>query len=556
MDNAKEHPPRAEGTVRICLWVASLACCGVVALTVLWHVCDVYAMDDAYMFVRYAHNLLAEGRLAWNPGGEPTYGLTSPLYLSVVVPIHVLARGNPALTAVASSLLCGVAFVVLLVVLVWKHADAGPLGRRFGVLLVLLALAVAVYHTVTHFASGMDTMFAMACLTAYILTAKWHEKGPTVRSAVLMGVCGGLGYFVRPGLMLYSALVPLAILVFGPDARARGHALVAGAVSALVLGAQMGFAHLYFGTALPLPFYAKGLTLYGDQIRRAYRLIPIAQLVQYVAYFWLLFLLIAVDLIIRRRGEKRSPVERGLFLATCLFILYYLAFALQIMYMGARFYYPTLPAIAFLAVQSAARLVRRALPDAKDRLRRLPGPVCWLATLCFLYALSPLAKLSLDRVRVTSDIGRFDVAAEYASTKRGFWFALDRFSHLPDDLVIATTEIGYPGAMNPHKQIIDMTGLNETAFGRQGFSAERLFAKYKPDLIYMPHQHYQEMIADIRAHPYFREHYEYYPAQDIAAHLGITKVDDTMGIALHRRSKHFPALLAIMPAHPATPKEE
>ncbi|MDP6777923.1 MAG: hypothetical protein QGI83_14290, partial [Candidatus Latescibacteria bacterium] len=43
-----------------------------------------FVLDDAFMFVRYADRLLADGRLAWNPGGESTYGPTSLLYLAVV----------------------------------------------------------------------------------------------------------------------------------------------------------------------------------------------------------------------------------------------------------------------------------------------------------------------------------------------------------------------------------------------------------------------------------------------------------------------------------------
>ena len=82
--------PPATGTLRVCLWLVFLGCCGVVALNVLWHFSAFYAWDDAYMFTRYADNLLATGKATWNPGGEPTYGLTSVLYLAVVVPFHLL----------------------------------------------------------------------------------------------------------------------------------------------------------------------------------------------------------------------------------------------------------------------------------------------------------------------------------------------------------------------------------------------------------------------------------------------------------------------------------
>src|SRR5262245_16582256 len=42
--------------------------------------------DDSYMFQRYAQNVVGDGRIAWNPGGEAAYGLTSPLFLIIAVP--------------------------------------------------------------------------------------------------------------------------------------------------------------------------------------------------------------------------------------------------------------------------------------------------------------------------------------------------------------------------------------------------------------------------------------------------------------------------------------
>lgn len=541
MPNTHASEAQVPRTMPRCLAVASLGCCAVIALTVLYHFTDFYAWDDAYMFVRYADNFLSTGVLAWNPGGEATYGLTSPLYLLVVLPIRLLAPGNAAFVAVTGSLVCGVAFLILLVILVGRHTDASPLGRGFLVLLVLFVLAGAVFHTSQHFASGMDTMFAMAYLTAYILIAKDQEQRGTVGKALILGIWGGLAYFIRPDLMLYSAIVPLSMLVFAADGRARRHALIAGGVSAIVLAAEMGLAHAYFGTALPLPFYAKGTGLYGADLRSSYRLISVAQLVQYVSYFWLFFVLIAVDLILRpgRRG-KRSPVERGLLVATALFIVYYLGFVVQIMYMGARFYYPTLPAVAFLAAQSAARMVGRALPASDEQVRRVPRPLCWMALLVVLAALTPQAKLALDAVRAKRGaIGRFSVLDDYRTNPewRAYWFALDEFTALPDDLVMATTEIGRPGVMAPGKTIIDLSGLNEAAFARKGFSAELLIEDYRPDLIYMPHPGYRAMIAAIRGHPTFKTQYEHFPAEQLGT---------TMGIALRRDSKHYAAMRQIV----------
>src|SRR5262245_5652361 len=47
--------------------------------------------DDAYMFVRYARNLLSGGGFTWNAGTSSTYGPTSIPYVFIVAAFsHVL----------------------------------------------------------------------------------------------------------------------------------------------------------------------------------------------------------------------------------------------------------------------------------------------------------------------------------------------------------------------------------------------------------------------------------------------------------------------------------
>src|SRR4029453_7354546 len=94
----REHAPRtfrpAEGpfpsaNLLAWLWLPLLTCLGVLLFGIarLFVGPDpfLYVWDDSYMFVRYADNLRAFHTVAWNPGGAPTYGLTSPLFLSVVL---------------------------------------------------------------------------------------------------------------------------------------------------------------------------------------------------------------------------------------------------------------------------------------------------------------------------------------------------------------------------------------------------------------------------------------------------------------------------------------
>ncbi len=547
--DAPAHP--SGRTPGLCLGLILAASGATLALTVLWNYSAFRVWDDAYMFARYADVTLATGKIAWYPGGEATYGLTSLLYLAVVVPMR-MAVPNVALAMVLCSLASTAAFVVLLLVLIARYTDADRLGRLALTAVTLFALAVASRHLVNHIVSGMDTMFALAFLTAYILLARSYERRPSVRRAVLVGVWGGLAYLARPDLMLYAALVPAALLLLGPDGRSRRHGLLMGGVSALVLGAELAACRAYFGTPLPLPFYAKSTALYGEYIRRWYRTVPIKQLAQFVLSFWFLLAVIGIDVIAGRMRDperpRRSRVELGLLAATVLFIGYYLFFVTQIMYMGARFYYPTLPAVAFLAAQSLARIGRRAQRASGVGWHALPRPLAWVGALLLVYGLVPLGRLGVEKLSGRLQRGEwaaFDVWS--GPQKHNYWYRLDAVSELPDDLVVATTEVGRPVAMNPQMRVIDITGLNEAPFALHGFSADRLLDHYRPDLIYMPHPHYKEIDAAIRSHPTFQDQYELFPAEQLTEQLG-KPVE--MGMAIRRDSPYYQPLRAIAAGQP------
>ncbi len=82
--------------------------------------------DDAFMFTRYARNLVNLGRIAWNPDGIPTYGLTSPLYLIVVTPVQLLLpTADPEITIALASRLSGLGFILTLFAMLWQFLSCG-----------------------------------------------------------------------------------------------------------------------------------------------------------------------------------------------------------------------------------------------------------------------------------------------------------------------------------------------------------------------------------------------------------------------------------------------
>ncbi|MEA3265679.1 MAG: hypothetical protein U9P42_01875, partial [Candidatus Fermentibacteria bacterium] len=286
---------------------------------------------------------------------------------------------------------------------------------------------------------------------------------------------------------------------------------------------------------LPLPFYAKSINNYGAYFQEMYKFFPIKGLIKFVLSFPLLFSLIGIALFIDLKGLWKSISEttRGLFFATLVFIVYHLFFVTPIMDYSQRFYYPTLPAIMFLSIQSLRFIFKKT--SMKELVKNLKiGKMSSRAILAFLF-LFPVFAFGLRIAQNSyellpfhkSSYNGFDVTEEYRARWTGYWFRLDEFSLLPDDLVMAATEIGHPLAMNPYKTVIDMTGLNETRIAHSGFSADSFFYYYQPDLIFMPHPDYQDMIEDISENSYFIHNYEVFSADYLSTTLSLAIREDS-----------------------------
>jgi len=534
-------PPSWDKVWRRLLLAVRLICWAVLIFAVMSRCSAVFVWDDSYMFYRYADNLIRYGDLTWNPAGQGTYGLTSPLFLILVLPIRVLFPGEPALTLYLSSMIAGFLFLALLLVLCDRFAGRSPLAGPLAKTIILFSVAVSVRPISAHFANGMDTTFAMAYLTAYLLLAKINEESRSIAGAVCMGLWGGLAFTARPDLMLYTVLVPVSIVLLSRNREAKRNAALALGVTLGMCAAWLIFASWYFGSPLPLSFYAKGLRLYDETIYRAYGSTPIHELGGFVFSYWFLVLIIVADVFVNRGSwwNQTSDVDKSLIIPTMLFILYYAFFVLQIMPYHARFYYPTFPVIAYLGGVGAARLVASIPESAKPRFidavwyhKRLLilAPVVAILLGCAGFAYGIWKKGPAFVSLVTESNLYFNVHEDYAKRWRHHWFELDKFSGLSDDLMIATTEVGLVAAMNPKKPIIDLAGLNETSIARHGFSGASFFKRYQPDLIYMPFPFYRGIISEIIGHPDFRTTYEHFPADELGT---------AMGVAIRRSSRYY-----------------
>jgi hypothetical protein len=540
---ADEKPleaPIAPGTLLRACVVLTLVMCVLLAAAKVVVRFDVQTLwDDSYMFHRYALNLVNEGRLAWNPGGPTTYGLTAPMVLTLTVPLHLLTAGNAALTVMLTSTVAGVIFAGLLVLL-WRAAPGTRAIKAAGALVVAICFARST--TVDHFVSGMDTTFGMAYLTLWLLAWRRMERTASSRLAVVVGVLGGLAFWARPDLAVYTLGVPAALAVLAREPERRRRGLLALAVCAGVLATVLVANRLYFSSWLPLPFYAKSTGIYGASIWRAYRGNSTIELAAFLVGYWPLFMLVVLDVALGvRRWWRREPTDLALCAATVFLLLYYWLVPLPVMYFSSRFYHPVLPALIYLAWQAAARLGAAVAPVVGAGTRAAAFSLLGCAALAGIWVVLIPQTVDSSRDAVTAGVwrttGRFD-ALKHAkeSGPQKYWHRFDKYAALPDDLVVATTEVGMLSAIMPRKVVVDLAALNETEFAHAGFDPGRMFDKYKPDLLYMPHPHYKEMTQAIQKHPAFGG-YELFEKSALG-----TK---EFGLAIRKDSKHYAAMKEI-----------
>ena len=486
--------------------------------------------DDAYIFQRYARHIMDGRGVVWNPGGEPTYGLTALLYVLPCCAAQGLTDGNMPLSALGTSAFFAAVFVALTGVLVWRTVKASATVRLAALAIVLVCVAGA--GTSSHFVSGMDTTFMLAFAVLQLLAAAAVQRGAPC--GWLLGTLGGLALWIRPELCAFSVVLPAAIAI--QSKAARRQALIALGVTAAVIGIELLAARLYFGSALPLPFHVKSVGFYSQRMHFVYRGFQGSELAAFAfGGYGVLLALIVVDIARapRRWLREADGVELGAGVAALVCVTYALFGAIPIMAMHQRFFHPALPAIILLATRSFSRLCATAQVAAGERYHRVAGAFGLLASAASWVKLAPdLSRAAQDFAAAAARRAwHFDLA-RMATTPatRSYWARLDAIAKLPDEAVIATTEVGLPGALCPNHVVVDLAGLNERAYAHAPFNGNAFFERYNPDFIYLPHPDYRHLVKEI--HPQLEERgYLVLDARRVKTNL--------FGVALRRDSPYF-----------------
>lgn len=490
--------------------------------------------DDAYMFVRYATRLVNGFGLSWNPEQGPTWGPTSLAFLLVVTPMRLLFE-RPDQVAFAASMLSGALFIGLQLVLVKQVAPACTAARLFVLALLLGTLALGGDSLTSHFYSGMDTTFAMAYLSAFLVAAHRLLDNPSRGASAVAGVLAGFAPWARPEFAVYAALVPLS-LVTSSNPTTRRAGLQVLALSAGVMLLCWAGCWAYFGTPLPLAFYVKSTPFYDQHFLRLYANAPRLQLEQFVATFSPVLLVGALASLLRWRSALTARIDVALALALTLVIAYYRYHVLQVMFYFQRFYYPTLPVLLYLLLVGVSRWLGNPPGPAVQLRARLGGT----RTMNALAGLALIAACALELRPNAPDLPRTLLCSGVWKSQLGLhWRAL---GPLPDDIVIATTEVGMPGVWNPNKTIVDLSGLNDRAIATRHSTPLQAVEAARADVVYL-HKDYVGMNRSFTQDASFTRGYEHLAAAD----------KPPLEVYLRRDSPRHAALQSVLQAPQAAP---
>lgn len=487
-------------------------------------------LDDAYMVLRYAKQILAGHGHAWNPDGVQVFGATGSLHLGLMTLLEWLLplpdAQVVALTSILFALLALAALARVSVALLRSPLRERPWLVAAGVVLLVLPQRLFIAQSF----SGMDAVSALFANSLVGGAALWLGRTGSMRALGAALGAALLAILARPDDGLYAVLAPaLAVALGGPRPRLPLLSKL-GAGLALLLAAYLGVATLIFGDPLPLPFYAKSIGYFAEYTAaRAWN--PFEYLGEILA-MWLPALLVILFGVTRRTAGEVI----ALLAPVALTFTYYFS-VVQIMGIGARYYVPATPFAVLAALVVVDDLFARADGGA-ETLRALA--LRWPLALALSLAVPALLHdaETLYRVQPPDQLPTFPAAC-YERPAAGLLPSASYneiigdlgqlLAASPPGLRVALSEHGRIGAAAPQVFLDDLIALHDPEYAHHGFDAGVELAR-KPDAIWMPHYFFVQVWHDLVADPRLWAEYDVWPDALI------------FGFAIRRDSPHREAL--------------
>ena len=476
------------------------------------------AFDDAYMFLRYAHNIRHGFGFSWNLDSIHTYGPTSLLWSFCALLLSYIPTG-PWTQLLFGSWFFSVTAVLAMAWAVTANAQSDWLRSPLRVLaLIAVPLFASTLFQGNQF-NGMETMLATTLCGLFVGLALLWRAGRV--SPALPGAVGLLLFLARPESALITVAFPLLLWLLLDRPRPALKSLLtlytvffAGVVVELIA------CQLYFGTPVPLSVYMKGGHAYLGYTSIWYPSLLL------IAFLTTLQLFLAALILLARRRDMRLIL--ACILPAILFFAY-LGTVTQIMGFDSRYYVPYSPLIIVPAVLILDRWLALPTTDSiawPGRTLRNRGALT-AAMLLFFFIFSSQAVQGKFRRLEHGHHFEYDPAQLTITATTPLpavdWQPImqditdDLIAPLPPGTTVASTEVGYLGDRASQINVIDLAGLNDTDIALHGFNISRFLAR-KPDLIWMPNSAYTYQRGIMFSDPTFLAQYDLYAG---AADYGI-----------------------------------
>lgn len=295
-----------------------------------------YAPDDTFIYLQYARNLAHGNGLSFN-AGEPSYGITSPLWAVILSLPYFLSLDG---FWFAKFLDLGLSLLSILVfykfaglVLSQKQTDVRMISGMQSV-----ATAIFVWNTwfIRWSFTGMETSMAVFFVLAVFL---FFFTERYVFAYLLMG----LFYMIRPESAVLFCLLTLFLIVNKIPLKKTAAALP---VYIFLVGSFLLFSKYYFGTVFPNTAIGKtsfnfGLSAYYLQIKRIIETISLSSILEmFLAAFSIIYFL---------RRKKLNKIELSIIFWIIFLITLYVVTDSDII---SRYLLIIIPFITILAIGS------------------------------------------------------------------------------------------------------------------------------------------------------------------------------------------------------------
>jgi arabinofuranosyltransferase len=442
-----------------------------------------YTPDDTYIYLRFAKNIISGGGFAFN-AGEPTYGVTSPLW-TLLIAAGGWMRLDPYLVAKVLDLLFASFALVIFYFLAFE-----VIRERLIAFLATFVFSANVW-LMRWASSGMETSLSVLLVLSAVLYCMRNEY------LLAATICGFLS-LVRPeGFALFAIIIGDLFLNSIDKRRAGRIALVSIFIFFLIVGPWLVFAVLTFGTIVANTMPAKGSldADFGSVTSVALsigRTIATSSLLE--------FILAVTAVVVMWRVKERNAVRQ-----------HFLPFAwigfLIVVYVGtgadvvSRYLLLILPFIILYGFFGLSKLL-----EILHRSARLSVSIALAFAAVIL-----IQNQYFYQVYVKPHMARYADGVEECLTPIAIWLK----ENTPDQTVVVAPDVGVIGYWSERK-ICDLAGLITPEMKRlrtQGLSYDELmtqhlfisvcYPEYVVDRAAIPERLADEQLAPIMTRKFF-----------------------------------------------------